>query len=75
MCIMVRQQTAQMPSHIPGGSSSGSAVAVAAGIVDFALGIFFASFINSRCRDLNSSLLRRDKKIWNLASSDFILYQ
>lgn len=29
----------RMPSHIPGGSSSGSAVAVAAGIVDFALGI------------------------------------
>lgn len=28
-----------MPSHIPGGSSSGSAVAVAAGFVDFALGI------------------------------------
>ena len=26
------------PSHVPGGSSSGSAVAVAAGIVDFALG-------------------------------------
>ena len=30
----------QMPSCIPGGSSSGSAVAVAAGLVDFALGIF-----------------------------------
>ncbi|KAK9989088.1 hypothetical protein SO802_029327 [Lithocarpus litseifolius] len=28
----------QMPSCIPGGSSSGSAVAVAAGLVDFALG-------------------------------------
>ncbi|XP_030459180.1 outer envelope protein 64, mitochondrial [Syzygium oleosum] len=28
----------QMPSHIPGGSSGGSAVAVAAEIVDFALG-------------------------------------
>ncbi|KAH9697844.1 Outer envelope protein 64 [Citrus sinensis] len=28
----------QMPSHIPGGSSSGSAVAVAAQLVDFALG-------------------------------------
>ncbi|TXG53941.1 hypothetical protein EZV62_019197 [Acer yangbiense] len=28
----------QMPSHIPGGSSSGSAVAVATEIVDFALG-------------------------------------
>lgn len=28
----------QMPSHIPGGSSSGSAVAVAADLVDFALG-------------------------------------
>lgn len=28
----------QMPSHIPGGSSSGSAVAVAAELVDFALG-------------------------------------
>ncbi|KAL7001901.1 Outer envelope protein 64, mitochondrial [Sarracenia purpurea var. burkii] len=28
----------QMPSHIPGGSSSGSAVAVASGLVDFALG-------------------------------------
>ncbi|KAI8554853.1 hypothetical protein RHMOL_Rhmol05G0129200 [Rhododendron molle] len=28
----------RMPSHIPGGSSSGSAVAVAAGFVDFALG-------------------------------------
>lgn len=30
----------QMPSHIPGGSSSGSAVAVAAQLVDFALGNF-----------------------------------
>ncbi|KAE9448350.1 hypothetical protein C3L33_19763, partial [Rhododendron williamsianum] len=30
----------RMPSHIPGGSSSGSAVAVAAGFVDFALGWF-----------------------------------
>lgn len=29
----------QLPSHIPGGSSSGSAVAVASGRVDFALGI------------------------------------
>ncbi|XP_052192979.1 outer envelope protein 64, mitochondrial isoform X2 [Diospyros lotus] len=28
----------QMPSHLPGGSSSGSAVAVASGLVDFALG-------------------------------------
>ncbi|KAM7478972.1 hypothetical protein LguiA_027185 [Lonicera macranthoides] len=28
----------QMPSHIPGGSSSGSAVAVASELVDFALG-------------------------------------
>nr|DAD41113.1 TPA_asm: hypothetical protein HUJ06_015436 [Nelumbo nucifera] len=28
----------EMPSHVPGGSSSGSAVAVAAGLVDFALG-------------------------------------
>ncbi|KAL8222689.1 hypothetical protein R6Q57_020088 [Mikania cordata] len=28
-----------MPSHIPGGSSSGSAVAVAAELVDFAIGI------------------------------------
>ncbi|KAJ7968214.1 outer envelope protein 64, mitochondrial [Quillaja saponaria] len=28
----------EMPSYIPGGSSSGSAVAVAAGIVDFAIG-------------------------------------
>ncbi|KAJ4846805.1 Outer envelope protein 64, mitochondrial [Turnera subulata] len=28
----------QMPSHVPGGSSSGSAVAVAAELVDFALG-------------------------------------
>ncbi|KAM0936925.1 putative amidase [Dioscorea sansibarensis] len=28
----------ELPSHIPGGSSSGSAVAVAAGLVDFALG-------------------------------------
>lgn len=30
----------QMPFHIPGGSSSGSAVAVAAQLVDFALGNF-----------------------------------
>lgn len=29
-----------MPSHIPGGSSSGSAVAVATELVDFALGTF-----------------------------------
>ena len=29
-----------MPSSIPGGSSSGSAVAVAAGLVDFAIGEF-----------------------------------
>lgn len=29
----------QVPSCIPGGSSSGSAVAVAAGLVDFALGM------------------------------------
>ncbi len=28
------------PSRIPGGSSSGSAVAVAADLVDFSLGIF-----------------------------------
>lgn len=28
----------EMPAHVPGGSSSGSAVAVAAGLVDFALG-------------------------------------
>ncbi|KAK6777875.1 hypothetical protein RDI58_024593 [Solanum bulbocastanum] len=28
----------KLPSHIPGGSSSGTAVAVAAGLVDFALG-------------------------------------
>jgi len=28
----------EMPAHAPGGSSSGSAVAVAAGLVDFALG-------------------------------------
>lgn len=30
----------QMPSCVPGGSSSGSAVAVAAGLVDFAIGGF-----------------------------------
>lgn len=30
----------QMPSNVPGGSSSGSAVAVAAELVDFALGKF-----------------------------------
>lgn len=29
----------KVPSHIPGGSSSGSAVAVAAELVDFALGM------------------------------------
>lgn len=29
----------KLPSHIPGGSSSGSAVAVAAELVDFALGM------------------------------------
>lgn len=29
----------ELPSYVPGGSSSGSAVAVAAGIVDFSLGI------------------------------------
>jgi len=29
-----------LPSSIPGGSSSGSAVAVAAGLVDFAIGEF-----------------------------------
>lgn len=34
----------QLQSHIPGGSSSGSAVAVAAGLVDFALGKFL--FVN-----------------------------
>lgn len=28
----------EMPAHVPGGSSSGSAVAVAAELVDFALG-------------------------------------
>lgn len=28
----------KLPSHIPGGSSSGSAVAVAAKLADFALG-------------------------------------
>lgn len=31
------------PSHVPGGSSSGSAVAVAAQIVDFALGVISCS--------------------------------
>lgn len=30
----------KMPSCIPGGSCSGSAVAVAAGLVDFAIGEF-----------------------------------
>ena len=30
----------QLPLCIPGGSSSGSAVAVAAGLVDFAIGKF-----------------------------------
>lgn len=35
----------QLQSHIPGGSSSGSAVAVAAGLVDFALGkLLFVNF-------------------------------
>lgn len=29
----------KLPSHIPGGSASGSAVAVAAELVDFALGM------------------------------------
>lgn len=29
----------KLPSHIPGGSSSGSAVAVAADLVDFSLGM------------------------------------
>lgn len=42
----------QKPSYVPGGSSSGSAVAVAGQIVDFALGlIFFASTL----RDFHSS--------------------
>lgn len=37
----------QIPSCIPGGSSSGSAVAVAAGLVDFALGkINFLIFLD-----------------------------
>lgn len=30
-----------LPSHIPGGSSSGSAVAVASQLVDFAIGMCF----------------------------------
>lgn len=33
----------QKPSYVPGGSSSGSAVAVAAQIVDFALGVISCS--------------------------------
>lgn len=35
----------QRPSCIPGGSSSGSAVAVAAGLVDFAIGEFTLSLL------------------------------
>lgn len=31
----------KLPFHIPGGSSSGSAVAVASSLVDFALGMHF----------------------------------
>jgi len=34
----------QMPLNFPGGSSSGSAVAVAAELVDFALGKFMYFF-------------------------------
>ena len=34
-----------MPSYIPGGSSSGSAVAVAAELVDFSIGIDFSLIV------------------------------
>jgi amidase len=38
VCPFALSQNPAAPSRIPGGSSSGSAVAVAAGLVDFALG-------------------------------------
>lgn len=38
-----------MPSYIPGGSSSGSAVAVAAELVDFALGKLSCALSNGCC--------------------------
>ena len=41
--VSARAQNPAAPSRIPGGSSSGSAVAVAAGLVDFALGAFCSS--------------------------------
>lgn len=43
----------QMPSFVPGGSSSGSAVAVAAELVDFALGTFICLVVECSSKSVN----------------------
>lgn len=50
-----------MPSYIPGGSSSGSAVAVAAELVDFAIGIVLF-FVDEMLTNDTSKNLQRFKK-------------
>lgn len=44
-------------SCIPGGSSSGSAVAVAAGLVDFALGVFTSLLPHVIASNANNNML------------------
>lgn len=48
-----------MPSYVPGGSSSGSAVAVAAELVDFAIGILlsYVKMQNSTYSNLTTGFL------------------
>jgi hypothetical protein len=44
--ILVHQQILQLVNRVPGGCSSGSGVAIAGGMVDFALGeLIFVCFL------------------------------
>lgn len=74
--------------HVPGGSSSGSAVAVGAKLVNFSLGkglksfipkvsdcLAMAMFVNYPCEhELNVRNNRRDRHLWECKSSCIILW-